>query len=212
MSDGNETENSNESETNEETSTTETTETNSEETEQKETSLVEKSETEDEEKTSTEEEPTPLTAEDIEFPEGVEVNEELRDKFLTVMNDKEMSPKELAQALTNLQVEAAKEMAETSNRAFDDMQKKWQDEVKADPELGGSKLQDTLGGISRLVDRYGSDDLVQVMAATGAGNNVHVIRFLNKIAADLNEGTPATGTATVEKPNVASRLFPSMKG
>lgn len=44
----------------------------------------------------------PLAATDLTFPEDVEVQEELRDEFLSIVNDAEMSSKDRAQALVNL--------------------------------------------------------------------------------------------------------------
>lgn len=154
----------------------------------------------------------PLTAEDISIPEGLEVPEELRDEFLTIVNDAELGPKERAQALLDLQAKAAQQASETASQQFAQQQQQWQDEVRNDPELGGAKFDATLAGISRLVDQYGNDDFVQAMAATGAGNNIHVVRFFHSLAQKLNEPAAVTGQPVATQGDAASRLFPSMKG
>ena len=156
--------------------------------------------------------PPLLTAEDIAIPEGLIIPDELRDEFLTVVNDGEMSAKDRAQALINLQAKAAEQASEAASQAFATQQQQWQDEVKNDPELGGAKFTATLAGIARLVDEYGNDDFVNAMAATGAGNNIHVVRFFNAIAGKLNEPGPVTGQPVAQSGDAASRLFPSMKG
>lgn len=92
------------------------------------------------------------------------------------------------------------------------MQKEWRDAVKADPEIGGEKLQPSLDKIGRLINEYGSDELLETMAITGAGNNVHVIKFLNKVAEKLTEGGPVVGSPATAREDAASRMFPSMKG
>lgn len=158
------------------------------------------------------EEFTPLSADDISIPEDLEVSEEFRDEFLGVLNDQEMSPKDRAQALINLQQKVMTQGAEALTRQFDDQQKAWQDEVKSDTKLGGGNFQTHLSKMGKLVEQYGSDDLVQVFAATGAGNNIHVHRFLAKMADVLLEGTPAQGNPTSAEGDRASRMFPSMKG
>lgn len=153
-----------------------------------------------------------LTAEDISFPEGMEVPDDLRDEFLTVMNNTELDPKGRAQALLDLQARAATQASEAASQAFATQQQQWQDEVRNDPELGGAKLDATLNGISRLVDQYGNDEFVQAMALTGAGNNIHVVRFFNAIAQKLNEPGAVGGQPVAQQGDAASRLFPSMKG
>lgn len=155
----------------------------------------------------------PLTATDITFPEGLEVSDTRRDEALAIINNRELSPKDQLQALVNLQGEVAKEASETISKTWEDTQKAWQDEVKADPTIGGDKLPTTLAAVNKLVTEYGSNELVEAFALTGAGNNVHVIRFLNNVAGKLLEGTVVSATApTNQGGDAASRMFPSMKG
>lgn len=157
-------------------------------------------------------EPPPVSADDLKFPEDVEVSDELRDEFLGLFNDKEKSPSERAQALVDLQIKAAREASEKASEAWSAMQTQWRDEVKADPEVGGDKLQPALGRINRLLTEYGTEELNGVMDLTGAGNNLHVVKFLDKVAKALTEGGPATGQPAQTAPSAASKMFPSMKG
>lgn len=152
---------------------------------------------------------TPLTSEDIAFPEGVTVQDELRDEFLSVVNNRELSPKEQTQALIDLQFKAAQAASEASSNAWTDMQTKWQDEVRTD---FGANLVPALGRVQKLVSEYGSPELSSVFDLTGAGNNLHVIKFLDKIAGQLTEGGPVQGQPAASEASAASKLFPSMKG
>lgn len=154
----------------------------------------------------------PLTAEDITFPEGLQVSNEMRDEALAIVNNRELSPKEQLQGLIDLQGKLAKEASDTISETWTNTQKEWQDAVKADPTIGGDKLPATLAAVNKLVGEYGSPELVEAFALTGAGNNVHVIKFLNSIAGKLLEGGafPATNPTNQES-TAAERLFPSMK-
>lgn len=192
--------------TSEAETTTETTEQTQETQENK--TLVEGEKTE-----VVTEEFVPLTAADITFPEGMEVNETLRDEALAIVNNRELSPKEQLQGLIDLQAKLAKDASEGISKTWEDTQKAWQDEVKADPTIGGDKLQTTLTAVNKLVTEYGSDELVEAFALTGAGNNVHVIKFLHTIAGKLIEGGAVPASSPVnQKGDAASRMFPSMKG
>lgn len=158
------------------------------------------------------EEFVPLTADDITLPEGLEVHETLRDEALALVNNRELSPKEQLQGLIDLQGKLAKEASETISKTWEDTQKAWQDEVKADPTIGGDKLTTTLASVNKLVTEYGSDELVEAFAVTGAGNNVHVIKFLNSIAGKLLEGgIVSAASPSNQEDDAASRMFPSMK-
>lgn len=159
------------------------------------------------------EEFVPLTSADITFPEGMEVNETLRDEALAIVNDRTLSPKDQLQGLINLQGKLAQEASEGISKTWEDTQKAWQDEVKADPTIGGDKLPATLAAVNKLVTEYGDDKLIEAFALTGAGNNVHVIRFLNSVAGKLLEGGAVIPNAPVNQTSDrATRMFPSMKG
>lgn len=154
---------------------------------------------------------TPVAATDIKLPDGVTVDEPTMTSFLEIVNDQKLTPAERSQKLVDLQVSALQKASEAGSQAWADMQTQWQTEVKSDKDLGGANLQTTLDGIAKLVEAYGSPELVNVMNITGAGNNIHVIRFVNKIAAKLNEGGPIAPGAPASVPqSAAERLFPSM--
>lgn len=151
---------------------------------------------------------TPLKPDDVKFPEDLIVPEGVKENFLEVLNDQELTPAQRAEKLIELQTGVAKQQQE----AWTTMQQEWQAEVKADPEIGGAKFDQNLANVGKLVQEYGSDEFRSVMDMTGAGNNVHVIKFLSKIADQLSEGGPVSGQAPASsEPDIASRLYPSMK-
>lgn len=156
----------------------------------------------------------PLTVEDITVPEGFELQPEMATEFLEILNG-DQSPKDRVNALIGLHAKVLSEAQEADSKAWDEMQTKWKDEAKADPDIGGAKLQPTLTNIGKLIDEFGNDDLRSVFNLTGAGNNPHMIKFLSKIADTLTEGKffKAGSPGAQDDPNAAAaRLFPSMKG
>jgi hypothetical protein len=156
--------------------------------------------------------PEPLTAEQLTLPEGFTANDELVTEFLGVVNNGELSPSDRANALIALQTKALSVASEANSKAWDDMQTEWQTAVKADPDIGGANLQPVLANVSKLLAEYGSTELLDIMATTGAGNNVHVIKFLNTLSGKLTEGGAVSGSPSSTEASTASKLFPSMKG
>lgn len=154
----------------------------------------------------------PLTVEDLVIPEGFEVVDEIRDKFLDVINDREMSANDRANALIELQAETIRQASERISEAWTQQRKAWVEEVKADPEIGGDKLEPTMGKISKLLNEFGDPNLrEQVFDITGAGDHPLMIKFLAKVADALSEGTPVSGDAGGDKLSLAERMYPSMK-
>lgn len=161
------------------------------------------------------EEPKPVTLEDIKAPEGVTLTADdpgLKD-FLGIVNDNKMSPAERATALIHLQAKLAKEASEKGSNEFAEMQQKWQDEVRADPEIGGKKLQANQTMISRALDKFGSAEARQAFDYTGAGNNPHIFKFITKLcqAANIMEpGRPVLGQPGGGRElTAAEKLYPN---
>lgn len=155
--------------------------------------------------------PEPLTWEALKTPGGFQVDDDAKKGFLETLNDAKLSPAERAQKLIDLQTGLMSKAAEASYKMWTDQQTAWQDEVRADPAIGGDKLEPALGEVSKLVDKYGSPEVRQILDATGAGNNIHIIRMLHNMAKDLGEGGPVSGAPAVDRESLADRMYPSMK-
>lgn len=152
----------------------------------------------------------PLSFEALKFPEGFEVERPIADKFLGILNDDKMAPGDRANALVALQAEYATAMSEKANAQWDDFNKAQVEEVRADPEIGGAKLEPTLAKVSKLLNTYGSPEVRLVFDNSGAGNNVHIVKLLAKLADKLGEGEPAGGTPPITDATLASRMYPTM--
>jgi hypothetical protein len=194
-------------ETTTETSTTETLVT---ETPKEETQTQAETQTETKEEVKVE----PLTLDSLTIPEGFEVQAELSDKFLEILNG-DSSPQDRANALLALHGETINAALEADSKAWNTMQTEWRDAAKADPDVGGDKLQSTLNNVGKLLDEFGDKEVRGVFDLTGAGNNVHMLKFLNKIADALTEGSffkSGSPAASNEPDAAAKRMYPSMKG
>lgn len=153
-----------------------------------------------------------LTVESLALPEGFVLDETIAPEFISVANELKLSP-EQANKLIELHAKTQQQALEADSSAWDATQKEWKDAVQNDPDIGGVKLQPALTNIGKLIDEYGSKEFREIMDLTGAGNNVHFVKFLAKIADKLTEPGPTQGSP---KPHgdltAAQRLFPSMKG
>lgn len=150
----------------------------------------------------------PLTKEALTFPEGFTADETATGKFLEIANELGLS-KEGASKLVGLQAELAKQASEAGSKLWEETQSQWQDQVRADPEIGGTKLQENLGVIAKLLDSHGNAEVRQAFDITGAGNNPAVIKFLIKVGKELGEGGPVSGRPGTAPSDPASILYPN---
>lgn len=88
----------------------------------------------------------------------------------------------------------------------------WENEVKADPELGGPNLTRTTMRSKTVLDRFGDPELVEALNKTGFGNYRPLVRFMNKIGAAMESDAvvrPGGGAGGGEK-SLAERLYPEL--
>lgn len=152
----------------------------------------------------------PFKVEEIKLPDGIEADKALQDGFVKLVNEHGI-PRSAAAALIDLQANAMKAASEANSKLWNDTQEKWQNESKADSEIGGDKLQPALTSISKLVDHYGGTPLREALDVTGAGNHPIVIKAFAKIAKDLGESYFVSGSATNTPQSAADRIYGTAK-
>lgn len=183
-------------------------------TETQPTSLVSETKPEGEVKPEAAPEFTPVEASALKFPEGSQTNEAITAKFLEITNGAKL-PAEAVQQLVDLQANLAKEASEAGSKLWTETQAKWQDEVRADAEIGGQKLEENLSHVAKLIDRVSGDQAPAVreaFAMTGAGNHPALVKFMVKVAKELSEPAPVAGAPGNVSRDTASLLFPSSNG
>lgn len=159
-----------------------------------------------------EEKTEPIKYEPFKLPEGVTLEAEALASAQKFMSEELKLPQEQAQKLVDFHVDALKKEAEAPYQLWADTQKKWQDEVKADPTIGGDHLPAVKTRISKLLDEYGDPGVREALNFTGAGNHPAIIKTFAKLAEKLVEGSfvPGGGSAPVPK-DAASVFYPNMK-
>ena len=97
----------------------------------------------------------------------------------------------------------AQKAGETANiEAFRTQVTQWGAQTKADLEIGGAKLPQTLANVSRALDTFGTPAARDALINTGAANHPEVIRLLSRAGAavadptELVSGKPVGGKAS----------------
>jgi len=140
----------------------------------------------------------PLTLDKLTLPEGANISEEGAAPFLEIMNDAELSGEDRANKLLTLFSSEldnrTKQITEQGDKDFVDMTAGWLKDLKSDKDIGNANLGKTLAGVNELIDQHGSKDFRDLLDLTGAGSNIHMVRFLNSIHKSLGEASPLDDT------------------
>jgi hypothetical protein len=157
-------------------------------------------------------EPAALKAEDykLTLPEGVTADDPVITGFIEAAAEAKVAP-EAAQLLLDKVRPQIEAQMRAPYDAWNATQTQWIGEVRADPEIGGAKLDGTVARVAKLMDSYGDPGLRQALDMTGAGNHPGLIRFLNKVAVAMkvDEGKPVMGQPSQPKLSAAQKMFPN---
>lgn len=143
------------------------------------------------------------------LPEGAELNEALATDFLAKLNSAK-SRGELAEQLVDMQVKLVTDAQEAMAAAWEETQNGWKAEMQKDATVGGTKLEANLAKAQEVINTYADDPAAvkELFALTGAGNNVHMLKLLVKLADAIpGESAPVQGNPTTEVKPREQRLF-----
>lgn len=89
----------------------------------------------------------------------------------------------------------------------------WAEAVKADAEIGGGKLEETLHLSAKALDALGypeGSDFRKVLTETGFGNHPEMVRMMRKIGGMVSEdGFPRPGATPPSALPIEKRLYPN---
>ena len=175
----------------------------------------EKAETEAKEKAS---------ADLLKAYDGLKTPKEFDTKAAAFQSFKESAAKagitaETAQALLDSVAPKLVEQISAPYEQWAKTQKEWIDAINS--EYPGEKQKTALGHIANIFNHRldnnpfvqseaEANELRQVFAITGAGNNPAIFRLLERIGELLSEGSPASGKPAPQEKSAAEVLYPSM--
>ena len=89
----------------------------------------------------------------------------------------------------------------------------WADATKADPDIGGAKLEETLHLSAKALDALGypeGSEFRKVLTETGFGNHPEMVRMMRKIGEMASEdGFPRSGADPATPLSVEKRMYPN---
>lgn len=133
-----------------------------------------------------------VTVEDLQLPEGMVVNEGIQEKFLAIVNDKDMKPGEKAQAMIGLQQDLYTAQAE----AHQEQVTSWEKEVGEDKEIigdTGDKLEEHLAIAKKGMEALKVEGLSELLRSTGFGSHPLLVKAFFRIGNSIGEDSFRTG-------------------
>ena len=158
---------------------------------------------------------------EFEPPEGFEVSEEVQSKldaFSETAKGLGLS-QEQYQKLIEYDIQRGQAAQEALSDQYAERINSWAETVRADPELGGEKLQQNLAVAKQAIEAFGSPELSKLISAPseknpeglGLGNHPEFIRFMYRVGRSIGEDKLVEGDGRkVDDRTSLQRMYPSM--
>ncbi len=140
---------------------------------------------------------------DFQVPEGITIDEEKLGQFVPIAKELGLS-QEQAQKVVDLYagIEAK------NHQAWADQIGKWADETRADPEIGGAKLDASMKAATTAIQAFGGKDLLDRINSSGLGCDPVTLRAWAAVGRALGEDkTLAPGAAAGRALSAGEVLF-----
>lgn len=153
----------------------------------------------------------PLT---LKAPEGFEDFQEEFDAFASHMDpwlkaNPNATPREILLEAGRRQAELVSQQSTQASEAFNAQLQSWENEAKADAEIGGENYDANVAVARKAIETFGNDAFKQVLNESGMGNHPEVIRFAMKAGAALKEAPVLRGDGAAPAKSFAEKVYPN---
>lgn len=117
---------------------------------------------------------------ELKMPDGIELDKAAADEFIPLAKELGLKP-EQAQKIADIQARAVQRQVE----AWQSQQAAWVDELRADPQIGGDKFDESIAVARQGIEFVGDPALKELLKTTGYGNHPVLVRAFYKIGKQL---------------------------
>jgi hypothetical protein len=146
---------------------------------------------------------------DFALPEGVDVDAQTMSEARELLAELNL-PQEQAQRLVDFYAGKVRQFGESQAGNWVKLNEKWVSDFKADREIGGDRIAETVAAAARALERFGTPELREALIMTGAGNHPEVIRFVARVGRATSEDRfiAAAGASAGSSRSAAEVLYP----
>ena len=162
---------------------------------------------------TTEENTTPANVDlELTAPEGMEMFADDFASFSTeatewIKANPDATAADAFKWAADRQANAVTASANAAIAAHNEKVTEWENQLKADKEIGGDKFKESVATALKTLDTWGSPELQQQLNETGLGNHPDMIRLLVRAGAAMQDAKVLTTNAGGARKSFADALY-----
>lgn len=122
------------------------------------------------------------------LPEGVTVDQKALDAALPAFKEAKLT-KAQAEVAVGIYSQIQQQKAEAQAAQV----QQWANEVVADKEIGGDRMVENVEAAVRVLKKFGTPELDQLLTSTGLGNHKELVRFCARVGKQFSDDSHVTG-------------------
>ena|SRR3990167_1025661 len=123
---------------------------------------------------------------DIKIPDGVKVDAKYLEGVAAFAKERGLSNED-AQAILAREQSLVSSISQQQSEIVKKEQDSWEEAVKNDGELGGSKFKEVVTLAGRVVSRFGSEELKKLLNDTRYGSHPEWVRMMYRIGQSMSD-------------------------
>lgn len=152
--------------------------------------------------------PEAYDPEGLTLPDGFELNDEALQAFDPIAKELDLSQAGL-QKVVDAYAQIEQQRSESAAEQMLQTEESWLEAIKKDNEMGGDDWEKNLANVTLAVEKFGNDDLKDLLNTTRLGSHPEVVRFLKHVGDALSEdGMVHPGAAGQGQKSAAQTLYP----
>jgi len=147
---------------------------------------------------------------DIKVPEGVELDTGTLDIFSPIFKELGLTTEgaqKLVDAYVPMLQNSSDNQRQESLKAYEEIVNEWRSESLKDL---GADAKTALSFCAKAREKFGSDELKEVLESTGIGNHKAMIRFMEKIGKTISEDSLVEGARRPDEKDPLKIMYPTM--
>lgn len=142
----------------------------------------------------------------FDMPEGMDLDTAAAYEFSSIAKELKLSQDD-----ANKVAQVGVKMAQRQQEAHIKQVAQWAEEVKADPDIGGDKLDRNLAYARKALDTFGTPELKQVLNQTGMGNHPELVKLLVKLGKATSDDDVVHGAMRLNGIPAHQVMYPTMQ-
>lgn len=139
------------------------------------------------------------------MPEGVELDEKSAVEFSEIAKELKL-PQEQAQKIVDLYAKRVQGQVDAHRTLVEG----WATSVKADKEIGGDKLPESLAVAKKSLETFGTQELKNLLNTSGLGNHPEVVKLMYRVGKAISEDRFIVGNESgAVNTDIARSLYPN---